>query len=104
MRPNILGNQKYSAREHSEDRGDAHDQVEVRHHEVCVVQIQVQRRLRQEQTGEAAAHEQRNETESEEHGAVESILPPHNVPSQLNVLMAEGTPMVMVSMEKANAE
>ena len=29
------------------------------------------------------------------------ILPPHRVPSQLNVLIAEGTPIAMVSIEKA---
>src|SRR3990170_8550980 len=32
------------------------------------------------------------------------IFPPHSVPSQLNVLMADGTPMAMVSSENANAE
>ena len=57
--------------EHSEDRRDAHDQVEVRDDEVGVVQVQVQRRLRQKQAGESAAHEQRNETEGKQHGAVE---------------------------------
>src|ERR1039458_8783479 len=33
-----------------------------------------------------------------------SILPPHKVPIQLNVLMADGTPMAMVSTENAIAE
>ena len=31
---------------------------------------------------------------------VKRIWPPHSVPSQLKVLMAEGTPMLMVSIEK----
>ena len=35
---------------------------------------------------------------------VKWILPPHRVPIQLNVLMAEGTPMTMVSTENAMAE
>ena len=35
---------------------------------------------------------------------VKRILPPQSVPSQLNVLMAEGTPIVMVMSEKAKAE
>ena len=35
---------------------------------------------------------------------VKWIFPPHNVPIQLNVLMAEGTPIAIVSTEKAMAE
>src|ERR1043166_10150451 len=35
---------------------------------------------------------------------VKRILPPHNVPIQLNVLIALGTPMHMVSTENAIAE
>ena len=37
-------------------------------------------------------------------GTLKRICPPHSVPSQLNVLIAEGTPMDMVKMENANAE
>ena len=93
------------ARKHSEDRRDAHDQVEVRDHEVPVVQIQVQRGLRQEQAGKPAADEQRNEAEGKQHGAVElEFCRPTSVPSQLNVLIADGTPMVIVRIENANAE
>src|SRR5271155_2888138 len=33
---------------------------------------------------------------------VNRICPPHSVPSQLNVLIAEGTPIAMVISEKAN--
>ena len=36
-------------------------------------------------------------------GEEKRILPRQRVPSQLNVLIAEGTPMPMVMMEKANA-
>ena len=32
------------------------------------------------------------------------MRPPHSVPSQLNVLIAEGTPIAMVMIEKAKAE
>src|SRR4029077_1069460 len=46
------------AGKHSEDRRYAHDQVEVRDDKVGVMKIQVQCRLRQEQSREAAAHEQ----------------------------------------------
>ena len=35
---------------------------------------------------------------------VKWILPPHSVPIQLKVLMADGTPMAMVSTENAMAE
>src|ERR1017187_356463 len=35
---------------------------------------------------------------------VKRILPPHKVPIQLNVLMADGTPMAMVSTENAIAD
>ncbi len=34
---------------------------------------------------------------------VKRIRPPQSVPSQLNVLMAEGTPIDIVNSEKANA-
>ena len=37
-------------------------------------------------------------------GVVKRILPPSSVPIQLKVLMAEGTPMAMVRIEKAKAE
>src|SRR5438874_4660675 len=37
-------------------------------------------------------------------GVVSRILPCHRVPNQLKVLIAEGTPIAMVMMEKANAE
>ena len=39
-----------------------------------------------------------------ERSETETLAPPHKVPSQLNVLMAEGTPMVMVMIENAKAE
>ena len=37
-------------------------------------------------------------------GEEKRMRPPHNVPSQLKVLIAEGTPMAMVITENANAE
>ena len=37
-------------------------------------------------------------------GEAKRILPPHIVPIQLKVLMADGTPMHMVSTENTNAE
>src|ERR1700730_11112009 len=36
-------------------------------------------------------------------GEAKRIRPPHNVPNQLNVLMAEGTPIAMVITENAKA-
>mgnify|MGYP003694527165 CR=1 FL=1 len=38
-----------------------------------------------------------DEAEREHHGGIEVYLPPQSVPIQLKVLMAEGTPMHMVS-------
>ena len=35
---------------------------------------------------------------------VKRILPPHKVPSQLKVLIADGTPMARVRMENTRAE
>ena len=93
------------AGKHSENRRDAHDQVEVRDHEVGVVQVQIQRRLRQEQVRKG--RRSRTATRSPSANSIAQlnwILPPHKVPSQLNVLIAEGTPMVMVRIENANAE
>src|SRR6267154_2807468 len=37
-------------------------------------------------------------------GDTNRIRPPHNVPNQLNVLIAEGTPIAIVIIEKAKAE
>ena len=54
-------------REDAEDRRHAHDQVEVRDHEVRVVQVQVERGLRQEEARQAAGDEQRHEAEREQH-------------------------------------
>ena len=47
-----------------------------------------------------------NDTKPSENSMAVSkwILPPHSVPIQLNVLMADGTPMDMVRIEKAMAE
>ena len=48
----------------------------------------------------------KNETNPMEYsiGVVKRIFAPHNVPIQLKVLIAEGTPMTIVNMEKTNAE
>ena len=57
---------------------------------------------RQEDAAEAAGDEQRNEAEREQHRRGEAdACAPHSVPSQLKVLMAEGTPMAWSSTEKA---
>ena len=37
-------------------------------------------------------------------GVVKWMLPPHSVPSQLNVLMAEGTAIIIVETMKRRAE
>src|SRR4029077_13994160 len=37
-------------------------------------------------------------------GDAKRMRPPHNVPNQLKVLIAEGTPIAMVMIEKAKAE
>ena len=37
-------------------------------------------------------------------GVANRMRPPCSVPSQLNVLIAEGTPIAMVMSENANAE
>ncbi len=103
-RPNIFGNQKYSRRKHAEDRRDAHHEMEVRRHDVGIVHRQIERALSEDQTGDTAGDEQRNETERKQHRVVNRILAPHNVPIQLNVLTAEGTPIESVSIENAIAE
>src|ERR1019366_10115739 len=69
-----LGEPEIQACEHSEDGRDTHDQVKVSDNEVSVVQVEVECRLRQEQPGKSAAHEQRYKPKSEQHGAVELDL------------------------------
>ena len=46
-----------SAGEHAEDGRHAHDHVEMAHHEVGVVEVQVQRRLAQEDAAQPAGDE-----------------------------------------------
>ena len=91
--------------ENPEDRRHAHDQVEVSDHEIGVVQVNVKHRLRRGRCRSArpkqTATRSRWRTAS---GVWKRILPFHIVPSQLNVLIAEGTPIHMVSMENAIAE
>src|ERR1035441_5393554 len=59
-----LGEPEIQACEHPEDGRDTHDQVKVRDHEVPVMQVEVECRLRQEQAGKSAAYEQRYKPES----------------------------------------
>ena len=49
--------------------------LEVRDDKVCVVHVQVNRRLRQEEAGQAAAHKERHEAQREHHRSVELNLP-----------------------------
>ena len=69
-----------------------------------VVERNVQRRLRQERAAQSAGDEQRNEADRIEHRRLEANPALYSVPSQLNVLIADGTPIAMVMIEKANAE
>src|SRR5206468_1400433 len=62
-----LGEPEISPGEHPEDCRHTHDQVEVANYEGGVVQRNVYRGLAQEQAGDAARDEQRNEPDREQH-------------------------------------
>ena len=54
MRPNIFGNQWYTPANMPKKADAAHYHVEVSYHEICVVQLNVQRRVTQDNAREAA--------------------------------------------------
>ena len=49
--------------EYAEDRGHTHNQMEVTHHEVSIMQRYIQHRLRQERSAQSARHEQRDKAD-----------------------------------------
>src|SRR5438445_13158271 len=61
--------------ENAEAGRDAHNQVEMGDDEIGVVETQVNRGLRQKQTGNPAGHKQGNESNGTEHRAAEPDLP-----------------------------
>ena len=61
-----------SRREDAEDRRDAHDQVEVSDHEICVVELNIEHGLRQERAAQTAGDEERNEADGVKHRGMEA--------------------------------
>ena len=56
-----------SAREHAEDGRHSHDHVEVSHHKISIVEVQIQSGLAQEDSADSAGDEQGNESHREHH-------------------------------------
>ena len=65
--PEHLGKPEIDAREHAEDGGHAHHQMEVSEHEVGVVHREIERRLTEHKSGDAARDEERDEADGKEH-------------------------------------
>src|SRR5580704_4159689 len=63
---NHLGHPEIRSRKYPEDRGNGHNEVEVRNHEICCVKIGVQTGLRQEEAADTAADEHRDKSEGEQ--------------------------------------
>ena len=53
--------------EHTEERRNAHYNMEVGHYKIGIVQVNVERRVTQEDAGKTAADEQAHKTDGEEH-------------------------------------
>src|SRR5687768_9041418 len=101
MRPNIFGNQKYVAA--NIPKIDATPitrwKCAVTKYESCIARS----RELCPSTNPVIPPETNNETKPRANSiaVVKRILDPHNVPSQLNVLTADGTPIESVRIENA---
>jgi len=89
------------AGEYAEDRCHTHNQVEVADDKIGVVEVKVKRVLAEKDPAESACREERHKSDREEHWCSETELAAHIVPSQLKVLIADGTPIVRVTIENA---
>ena len=88
---------------HSKDRCHTHYNMEVRHHEHGIMQVNIDSRVTQEDTGQTTGNEQAYKTNRRiKLPGVNRILPLHNVVSQLNTLIAEGTAISSVSNTKTD--
>ena len=99
-----LGKPVIGPGEHAEDRRHAHDHVEVADHEVRIVEVKIERRLARKMPLIPPVTNSETKPRANSIAVVKRILPPQSVPSQLNVLMAEGTPMRHREIENAMAE
>src|SRR5262249_15473209 len=73
-----------------------HHVVNVRHNVVRIVDKDVHRGGGHKNAAQSPNRKQGHEAQSKQHGRGERIEPPHSVPNQLKVLMAEGTAIHMV--------
>ena len=75
--PGDLGEPVVDRGEHHQHRGNAHDHVEVRNHEIGIGERQVHRDVAQEQPGQAAVDEGEDEPDRKQHGHPEvDVAPP----------------------------
>ena len=75
--------------------------MEVRDHEVGVAQLPIERRNAQHDPGQTGDQKLKQERHAEKHRRLEyQILPPHMVPSQLNIFIPVGTAIAMVDATK----
>jgi len=77
--------------------------MKMRNHEIRLVQVDVQHRLRRNGPLIPPVTNRETKPMANNMGEVKRMCPCHSVPSQLNVLIADGTPMPMVMIENANA-
>ena len=88
------------AGEHREHDGAEQHVVEVRHHEVGVGDVEVQRRAGQEDAGQAAEQERDQEADANSIGVSKVSWPRHIVPIQLKNFTPVGTAIRNVMNEK----
>src|SRR5580693_6916834 len=73
--PEHFGEPVVSRCENAEYGCDAHNQVEMTDHEIRVVQLNIENRLRQERAADSAGNEKGHKAESEQHGRREADVP-----------------------------
>ena len=70
--PEHLGKPEIGSREHAKNCRDSHHHVEMAHHEIGRVQVDIQRRLRQEEPAQPARDEDGNEPDGKQSRRMET--------------------------------
>ena len=103
--PGHLGKPEISSGEDSNNGRHAHHHVEVTHHKVSRVQVDVDRGLREKESAHPAADEHRDESQCKiSDAALIRKCDPYKLPSQISVMMVAGIVIISVGNENTNAE
>jgi hypothetical protein len=100
MRAGHLGPPEMQPAQEAHHPAAHHDVVEVGHHEIGVVQVNVGGHGAEEQAGQPADGKETQETEGIQHGRLKGYDPLNMVMIQLRILMAVGMATKKVRKEK----